>query len=538
MKILWLFLLSLLPATGLAQSFSRADSLRGTLNTNRSWWDVQHYDLTVEPEYETKSLRGHLQMVFRTVRSGSIMQIDLQTPLILDSVIWHGRTLPAQRDEQAFLVSFPQALEAGQVDTLSIIYHGVPREAVNPPWDGGWIWARDAKGRPWMSVACQGLGASVWYPCKDHQSDEPDLGATLTVVTPNELAGVANGRLIKKEEKNGKTAHTWRVTNKINSYNLVPYIGYYADWSDSYAGAKGKLDLSYYVLDYEIEKAKKQFVQVPSMLKCFEYWFGAYPFYSDGFKLVQSPHLGMEHQSAIAYGNKFMNGYLGSDLSGTGWGLKWDFIIIHESGHEWFGNSITTPDIADMWVHEGFTAYSETLYTECLFGKEAGSDYVTGTRRLIQHDKPVIGPYGVNTEGSGDMYYKGANLIHTLRQLFSSDDAFRQFLLDVNKRYFISQASSADIEKLFSVHLGRDLSRIFDQYLRSTQVPVLEYRLENNKLSYRWTNVLEGFDLPVKVANTNTWLKPSREWKKYKGAWRETELVIDPNFYIHVNRVE
>ncbi|MFN5168554.1 MAG: M1 family metallopeptidase [Cyclobacteriaceae bacterium] len=537
MKFIWWTLLCLAPLVVNAQHFSRADSLRGTLNANRNWWDVQHYGLTVEPDYESKSLRGRLQLVFKTVSPGATLQLDLQQPLLIDSVIWRGRLLRAQRDEQSFLISFPETIGAGQMDTLHVLYHGKPREAVNPPWDGGWIWAQDARGRPWMSVACQGLGASVWYPCKDHQSDEPESGATITVVTPKELMAVANGRLKKQEDVGNKVAHTWEVTSPINTYNLVPYIGHYSGWNESYTGVNGKLDLSYYVLDYETERAKKQFTQVPSMLKCFEYWFGPYPFYRDGFKLVQSPHLGMEHQSAIAYGNKFMNGYLGNDLSGTGWGLKWDFIIIHESGHEWFGNSITTADIADMWVHEGFTAYSETLYTECLFGKEAASDYVTGTRRLIQNDKPIIGPYGVNTEGSGDMYYKGANLIHTLRQLFSSEESFRQFLQDMNKRYFIKTATSSDIEKLFSQHAGRDLTRIFDQYLRTTQLPVLEYQIISGKLSYRWANTIDGFDLPVKLANSNTWLKPTGEWKKWKGAWREAELIIDPNFFVRVSRV-
>jgi aminopeptidase N len=297
------------------------------------------------------------------------------------------------------------SLPKGTVGTLALGFKGNPRVAKNPPWDGGWIFKKDKQGRPWMSVACQGLGASVWYPCKDHQSDEPDNGAVLMMTVPDTLVAVGNGRLIsKKSFKAGTLTWRWEVKNPINIYNLVPYIGKYVNWTETFNGEKGKLDCSYWVLDYELDRAKEQFKQAPQMLKCFEYWMGPYPFYEDSYKLVQSPHLGMEHQSAVAYGNEFMNGYLGHDLSRTGWGLKWDFIIVHESGHEWFANNITSKDLADMWIHEGFTNYSETLFTECQSGKTAGDEYNYGTRRGILNDVPVIPAYGVNKQGSGDMY--------------------------------------------------------------------------------------------------------------------------------------
>jgi aminopeptidase N len=326
--------------------------------------------------------------------------------------------------------------------------------------------------------------------------------------------------------------YTWRVNSPINNYNIVPYIGKYSLWSDRYDGESGPLTLDYWVLDYNVDRSKKQFGRdVKPMFKAFEYWFGPYPFYEDGFKLVESPHLGMEHQSAVAYGNHYLNGYLGRDLSGSGWGLKWDYIIIHESGHEWFANNITTNDIADMWVHEGFTMYSEALFVEYYYGKTAADEYVQGIRKNISNDKPLIGPYGVNEEGSGDMYNKGANLLHTIRQVIDDDTVFRQILRGLNRDFYHKTVDSKDVEGYFSKKSGKDLSRIFDQYLRTTKIPVLEYKKEGGQLSYRWSNTVEGFDMPVKL-ESGIWLKPTT-------AWTTTTLVTgDPvpvkNFYIQV----
>ncbi|HRF24405.1 MAG TPA: M1 family metallopeptidase, partial [Chitinophagaceae bacterium] len=381
-----------------------------------------------------KSIQGNVEIEFDVVKTGAnkLMQIDLQQPLEIDSIVFNGSQIHTfKRDGNVYMVDFGKFdFQIAADDTkivkgkqaafsLNVYYHGKPRVAVMPPWDGGWIFSKDAKGRPWMTVACQGLGASVWYPCKDHQSDEPDAGATLSIIVADTLVAVGNGRLINKtDNKNGTTTWEWKVKNPINNYNLVPYIGKYVNYNDTLMGEKGKLDLNYWVLDYNLEKAKKQFGRdVKRMLHAFEYWFGPYPFYEDSYKLVESPHLGMEHQSSIAYGNKYLDGYLNSDLSGTGWGKKWDYIIVHESGHEWFGNNITTKDIADMWVHEGFTMYSEALFIEYYYGKKAADEYVAGLRSNINNDIPLIGLYGINREGSGDMYNKGANMIHTIRQI-------------------------------------------------------------------------------------------------------------------------
>jgi aminopeptidase N len=381
---------------------------------------------------------------------------------------------------------------------LYIYYHGIPREAVRPPWDGGWIWKKDVNGKPWVSVACQGLGASVWYPCKDIQLDEPDQGASVSMKIPEGLKLISNGRPKKEDRPN---YFSWQVTNPINNYNIIPYIGDYIGWSEKFKGLKGDLDIHYWALREDSAKARKQFTQVPEMIKAFEYWFGPYPFYEDGYQIVQSPHLGMEHQSAIAYGNKFGNGYLGRDLSGSaqGWGLKWDYIIVHESGHEWFANNITTKDIADMWVHEGFTNYSETLFTEFYYGNEAGNEYTYGLRKRISNSKPIIAHYGVNEQGSGDMYAKGAVMLHSIRKSINNDSLFRSILIGLNKDFYHQSVTTNEIENYISKKSGINFSKVFDQYLRTTQIPSFTYSYDDKEkiLTYQWKNCIAGFDQPL-----------------------------------------
>ena len=486
--------------------FNLQDTLRGSLNKNRDWFDIQHYDINVTPNYETKSIVGQVIWTAKVVKPTNHIQIDLQQPLIIDSILYKlpnadAKSLTFSRNNNIALVNFNEKLNINTQFKLLIYYHGVPIEAVRPPWDGGWIWKKDINGKPWMSVACQGLGASVWYPCKDHQSDEPDQGANLTMNVPDTLMAIGNGRLIKKYNDNQLTSYTWEVKNPINNYNIIPYIGDYMGWSENYNGLKGNLDLHYWVLKQDSTKAKIQFKQVLEMLKAFEYWMGPYPFYEDGYQLVQSPHLGMEHQSAVAYGNKFGNGYLGRDLSGSGWGLKWDYIIVHESGHEWFANNITTNDIADMWVHEGFTDYTETLMTEYYYGVEAGNDYNFGLRKSIQNNKPLIAHYGVNEEGPGDMYNKGANIIHTLRHSLDNDSLFRQILINLNKQFYHKTVNSVDVENFISTSAGFNFNKFFDQYLRTTQIPTFVYQYDEKEkiLTYQWKNCIVGFNLPISI---------------------------------------
>ncbi|HJU46282.1 MAG TPA: M1 family metallopeptidase [Chitinophagaceae bacterium] len=481
MKLLVLYFITLFFTNSFAQplhrmhTFTHQDSLRGTLNAERSWWNVLKYDIEVRPDYITKRITGK-NIITYFDNGGYTLQLDLQRPMNIDSIISAGGKLKYTREGNAFHVAIRDSAKRYKIKpgprSLTAYFSGVPREAVNPPWDGGWIFSKDSLGRPWMTVACQGLGASVWYPCKDHQSDEPD-SASLTIVVPDSLVAVGNGRMAqKKQYEDGTTSYTWVVKNPINNYNIVPYIGKYVNFSEVYKGEKGKLDVNYWVLDYNLERAKQYMPpQVTKTLSCFEHWFGPYPFYEDGYKIVEAPHLGMEHQSAIAYGNNYEAGYAGMDWSKTGWGLKWDFIIVHETGHEWFGNNITAKDIADMWIHESFTNYSETLFTECRYGKKAGDEYVKGTRQNIKNDTPIIGPYGVNQEGSGDMYWKGANMLHLIRQKINNDEKFRSILRGLNKDFYHQTVTTKQIENYISKRSGIDFSEVFDWYLRTTKAP-------------------------------------------------------------------
>jgi len=501
------------------EAYSHADSLRGSIGPERAWWNLLKYELQVEPNFDSRSLKGTNAITFAATSDGQTMQIDLQEPMQLTGATWKKRPLKFTREGNVFHVEFPKTVKAGSVETIVLQYQGVPKVAVRPPWGGGWIWNKDEQGRPWMTVADEGLGLSSWLPCKDHLSDEPDSGVVMHIVCADSLMGIGNGRLRDKHANgNGTTTYTWVVTDPINSYDIIPYIGKYVNWTSVFDGAKGKLDCSFWVLDYNLEKAKPQFKQADTMLRAFEYWMGPYPFYEDGYKLVEAPHLGMEHQSNVAYGNHFANGYLGRDLSGTGWGLKWDFIIVHESGHEWFGNNITDKDAADMWVHEGFTNYTETLYTTYLYGVEAGNEYCIGTRKNITNDKPIIGVYGVNKEGSGDMYYKGGNMLHMIRQMIG-DSAFCGLLHGLQSTFYHKTVTTQEIENYISSYAHRDLSKVFDQYLRTTKIPVLSYQSSGDVISYRWGNCVKGFNMPVKVyvgGLPAQWIYPTDDWQTMK----------------------
>ncbi len=555
--------------------FTHADTLRGSNNENRDWWDVLRYDITVKPDCENKTIEGKVVIKFKLSQSilsqktltnkylnGFSMQIDLQSPLKIDSVIYkdscvtgvyHGKkrdkyvscfhNLNIHSFDNAHLIKFSSEnmIKLGNAtDSIVIYYHGKPREAITPPWDGGWIWKKDKQDRPWMSVACQGLGASAWYPCKDYQGDEPDKGASLTVVVPDSLVAVANGKLVSNITTHDSrlTEYKWEVTNPINNYNIVPYIGKYVNFTDTFMGEKGKLNLSFWVLDYNLENAKEQFKQAKLMLRAFEYWFGPYPFYEDDYKLVEAPHLGMEHQSAIAYGNQFKNGYLGRDLSFSGWGNKWDYIIVHESGHEWFGNNITTKDIADMWVHEGFTTYSETLFTEYYYGQKAGNEYNRGMRFNILNNKNIIGTYGVNKEGSEDMYFKGSNMIHTIRHSLNNDSLFRAILRGLNKTFYHKTVTTQEVETYINKMSGMNFTPVFNQYLRTTNIPELEFTADTstNTLSYKWSNTVDSFNLRLVLQPTGKYLMPKDSIQSIQLTKEEIDWVINKGiskeFYI------
>lgn len=530
--------------TGKNKTFTHADTLRGSITPERAWWNVTGYDISIKPDYINKTTEGKNTITYKVVSDNyvPVMQIDLQEPLHIDSIVLNNSgKLSFKQEGNVWHVQVPKQKKTS-VNHLDIFYSGKPHEALRAPWDGGWTFTKDSLGRPWMTVTCQGLGASVWYPCKDHQSDEPDNGASLTMIVPDTLVAVANGRLASKtSNEDGTATYKWFVINPINNYDIIPYIGKYVNFSETYNGEKGKLDLNYWVLDYNLTKAKDYMPkEVHNMLKAFEYWFDPYPFYEDGYKLIDVPHTGMEHQSAVAYGNWYKPGYRERDVSGTGWGLKWDFIIVHESGHEWFGNNITSKDIADMWIHEGFTNYSETLFVDYIYGKDAADEYNAGTRRGIKNDRPIIGPYGVNAQGSGDMYPKSGNMIHAIRHSLDNDSLFRQILRGLNKTFYHQTVTAGQVKTYINKQAGYDYSKVFDQYLRTIQIPKLEIKFsnDNKNVSYRWIDCVKGFNLPLVLKNSTDKIKiiPSENWTNRNVKGNEASLfqpaAIEKMYYI------
>ena len=520
-----------------APTFTRADTLRGAFTTHgRVWWDVTFYDLHVAIDPADSSIQGSTGIGYRVLQPGQVMQIDLMEPLAIDSMVQDGRPVEFAREGSAFFATFDEALPAGANKTLTVYFGGKPHVAVRPPWDGGFTWASDSLGRPFVATSVQGVGASIWWPNKDTQADEPD-SQRVAITVPDPMINVSNGRLRSKTSNgDGTTTYEWFVVNPINNYVVAVNAGSYEHFSEVYQGEKGELTLDYWPLDYNLEVAKRQFVQVVSTIKCFEHWFGPYPWYEDGFQIVEVPYLGMEHQSAIAYGNPYTNGYRGMDLSGTGLGLEWDFIIVHEIAHEWWGNNITTKDLADMWVHESFGNYSENLYTECLFDKEAGARYVIGTRRGIRNDRPVIPPYNVNAQGSGDMYPKGGNMLHTIRQIVNDDEEWRGVLRGLNETFRHQTVMGWQIEEYMIERTGVDLTKIFDQYLRTVMIPELQYRIENGMLHYRWANVVPGFAMQVGVTLTDsgyTVIHPTEEWQSAALELSDPSgFTVDENYYV------
>ncbi len=518
--------------------FSHADTIRGSNTPERAWWDATFYDLHVKVNPADSSIAGYNAISYRVLKKAREMQIDLQLPLLVDSIVQDGAELSARHDGNAHFVRLLATQKIGAKKTITVYYHGKPVVAVRPPWDGGFVWARDSLARQWVVTANEGAGASIWWPNKDLYSDEPD-SQRIAIAMPDSLIDVSNGRLRKIMRNNdGTTTYEWFVVNPINNYDVAVNAGHYSHFNDVYDGEKGKLTLDFWPLDYHVEAARKQFQQVKPMLQCFESWFGPFPWYEDGYKLVETPHLGMEHQSAVAYGNHYQNGYLGRDRSATGHGLLWDFIIVHESAHEWFGNSITMKDAADMWIHESFATYAEGLFTECTQGKKAGGEYSIGQRKLIRNDVPIIGVYGVNHEGSGDMYDKGANLLHTIRQLVDDDARWRGILRGLGKTFWHQTVTTGQIEGYISIRSGLDLSKMFDQYLRTTKVPTLEYKLQGSQLSYRWTSVVPGFAMPVRVTTSQGrlgWIRPTESWKTTTVKLdRPEDFHVDENFYVGV----
>jgi aminopeptidase N len=520
------------------RTFSRADTLRGSNGPARSWWDVEYYDLNVTVSPGDSSIRGWNGISYRALRSGSEMQVDLQVPMVLDSVIQNGRALTFRRDSNAFFVKLAASQAAGTKGKITAYYHGKPKAARRPPWDGGFIWRRDSIGNRFIATANEGLGASVWWPNKDFSADEPD-SQRVAITVPDSMVNVSNGRLRSVTQTPAGTRWEWFVASPINNYNISVNAARYAHYTNYFAGEKGQLTMDFYPLAIHLDTARVQFKQALTTVACFEKWFGPFPWYEDGFKLVETPHLGMEHQSAVAYGNEYKNGYLGRDLSRTGHGLKWDFIIVHEVAHEWWGNNVSAADHSDMWIHESFANYSEAIYTECMDSKQSASEYVVGTRQGINNDRPVVGIPGVNYSGSGDMYPKGGNMLHTIRQLVNDDEKWRQVLRGIQSTFARKAISGTELRAHMSKATGIDLSKVFAQYLETIMIPRLEYKVEGGNLQYRWANVVPGFEMQVDIALPEApamfrRIRPTTAWSSMPaGSMKAGDaLTVRQDFYV------
>ncbi|MCX8212334.1 MAG: M1 family metallopeptidase [Lewinella sp.] len=515
--------------------FTRADTLRGGLRPERTGFDVTYYELHLEVDPNDHKIEGRVDMDYHIVHPTKRLQIDLFSNLTIDSIKQGGRRLRFVRDGNAVFVNLPGNPPQNSLHTMSIWYGGKPVAAKNAPWDGGFVWSLDHRDRTWVGVACEGTGASLWWPNKDHLSDEPD-SMLVSVTVPKRLFVASNGNLREEIElDNGyQKRYDWFVSYPINNYNISLGIGSYIHFDSTYVAFDGEvLALDYYVLDYNEDKARKQFQQVNQMLAAYEHYFGKYPFWNDGYALIETPYLGMEHQSGIAYGNKFMRGYLGGLIPSD---MDWDYIIIHETGHEYFGNSISVADHGEMWVHESFTTYMEALYVEYRYGEQDAQRYLGTQRRFIQNQSPILGPLGVNFDdfGGSDHYYKGAWVLHTLRYSLNDDALFfsmlRSFYQD-NERSIVSTQQVIDY---FSRYAKKDLNPFFDQYLRHPDVPVLEVRKSGKQVEYRWRAQAKGFNMPVGIliGKEPVRLQPTDKWQVMGKGFRSADVSIDKSRFL------
>lgn len=549
MRYFLILFLSLFSVKSICQEFSLSDSLRGSLSSYRSCYDVYYYDLNVTIDDKNKELiNSYNDFYITSLEDFDNIQIDLFSNLEINSIVFNETKLNFKRKFNAVFIDFSEIIKKGENVKFRVNYDGKPRKAVNPPWDGGFSWDYDKNKNPWIGVSCQGLGASSWWPCKDHQSDEPDsMRITCTVRSP--LKVVSNGKLISNKSgydlklKSKVNTSSWFVSYPINNYNVTLCAADYAHFSDIYLSNSDTLFLDYYVLTYNETKAKEHFKQVKPMLECFEEYFGQYPFINDGFSLVETPYLGMEHQSAIAYGNNYLPGYNGNKNFIAG--LDFDYIIVHETGHEWWGNSITTNDIADMWIHEGFCTYSEVIYVECMYGYDTMLEYVNNQKRFVRNDKPIVGPYNVNKKGSNDMYQKGSLMLHTLRNLINDDELWFSILKGISIDFKYKVLDGKDIIEYINRKVDFNLSLFFNQYLFNSKIPILEYKIQKEGreyvLLYRW-NAIKDFDMKLLIndGEKNIWISPNSEWKEYTIGNVDIKnfSIRDDLFYVDTKKID
>ncbi|GHE89114.1 M1 family metallopeptidase [Thalassotalea profundi] len=539
--LILLFCMSVFPANTTEvfdqkESVTRQDILRGSITPERAWWDVSHYTLQLNVNPKEQTISGINTITYRVLSEKKRLQIELQAPMVLHKALQNKQELAIEKDGYSYFISLNETHEIGSEHQVVLYFSGKPHVAKKAPWDGGITWSKDDNNIDFIASSNQGIGASIWWPNKDHAYDEPDLGVDIIVEVPEHLVNVSNGRLFSVDHnKTSKTkTYHWQVKNPINNYGININIGDYVHFGEQYQGENGLLDMDYWVLKDNLTKAKTQFKEAKRTIEALEYWFGPYPFYQDSYKLVEAPYLGMEHQSSVTYGNGYQNGYLGRDLSGMGPGMLFDFIIVHETGHEWFANNITNVDVADMWIHESFTNYSESLFLEYHFDKATAYKYIRGLRVNIHNKSPIIGQYNANKTGSGDMYYKGSNMLHTIRQIVDNDIQWREILRGLNKVFYHQTVTTQQVEEYIIKQAEKDLSKVFDQYLRNTDIPMLEYAVIDKNMKVRWGNVVDGFNMPVRlfIDGKATWLSPTNQWTSIELPKMSAKIKVDPNFYI------
>lgn len=520
--LLFTFLCGGFQAYSQQKNFTRYDYLHGKLNPMRTCIDVKQYEITVKVEPDKKYISGHNDITFLTKSDFQRLQLDFSWEMKIDSIVYGNMPLRYHRDSNATFVDFGFKVKKNQLRRLKVYFSGNPHVAQRAPWDGGFVWKHDASGNDWVGMACEGIGASIWLPCKDHWSDEAD-SVKMHLIVPEHLTGVSNGRLVKEHDAgNGFRQFDWRTTSTINNYNISINIGRYAHIHDEYTAhftaIEKPLTLDYYVLEYNKEKALSHFEQVKRMMECYEKFFGPYPFWEDGYKLVETPYWGMEHQSCVAYGNNYENNR-----------YNFDFIIIHETAHEWFGNSITASDPADMWIHESFTTYAESVFVEYTQGKETAVQYLKDQKRNIESKEPMIGPYHVYYHGrtDNDIYYKGSWMLHTLRHVVDNDSLWFATLKSFSTHFKKQVVNTPQVTGFLSLKIGKNLMPFFNQYLYKSTLPVFEYQIKRRdedllEIKYRWSNIVKGFEMPVKVTMTKEMYEtvtPIRAWQ-----------IIDPNY--------
>jgi aminopeptidase N len=526
--------LTCLPATLPAQTSqtpaepTHANILRGEYGPYRANNDLLYYHLNVHVDPEKKFLSGKNSIRFKMLQDGTRIQLDLQEPLKVDKILLGETPLKYERDSGAVFVDFTETLRAGRQYTIDFYYSGNP---VSTGRFGGITFQKDPAGRTWVNTACEGQGASIWWPNKDQWRDEVE-GMEISVEIPNGLVDASNGKFVSKTDLgDGYTRWDWAVHYPINNYDVSLNIGAYEHFSDKL----GDLPLDFYALPEDLEKAKSQFAQAKGMLEAYQHYFGEYPFKKDGYKLIQAPYSGMEHQSAVTYGNRFINGYGGRDWTGVGISPKFDFIIIHESAHEWFGNAITAADRSDMWIHEAWATYLEALYVEYRWGKEDGLKYLNGYKTKVRNLKPIVAQRSVNQAPPEDQYFKGALFINTLRSMVNDDKKWLAFLHDFFQHFKYRNVMTEDVVQYFNEKLGMNLTPVFDEYLRHTALPVLELKFDEaaGAVSYRWKADETAFAMPVRVGASDHWeiVKPTAEWQTMKTPLKKDEFQVATDLY-------